>query len=152
MKKRACFFEISVLLYSSVKRCAHAAIAQLDRVTDYESVGRGFESLSPYQKQETPFGVSCFCFCRKGTRRSNANVRWTFTCRRSRRRQHLTGYFSKEIPRQRVASGIHQAEPGKQMPLIKNRDTAHKLRHGLIAAFRYNEIRSFYNTERSKSG
>ena len=28
----------------------HAPIAQLDRVTDYESVGRGFESLSAYQK------------------------------------------------------------------------------------------------------
>ena len=26
----------------------YAAVAQLDRVTDYESVGRGFESLSPY--------------------------------------------------------------------------------------------------------
>ena len=29
----------------------HAPIAQLDRVTDYESVGRGFESLSAYQKK-----------------------------------------------------------------------------------------------------
>ena len=27
----------------------YAPIAQLDRVTDYESVGRGFESLSAYQ-------------------------------------------------------------------------------------------------------
>ena len=27
----------------------YAAVAQLDRVTDYESVGRGFESLLPYQ-------------------------------------------------------------------------------------------------------
>ena len=27
---------------------AYAPIAQLDRVTDYESVGRGFESLSAY--------------------------------------------------------------------------------------------------------
>ena len=62
MKKWACFFEKTVLLYLSAKELAHAAIAQLDRVTDYESVGRGFESLSPYQKQETPSGVSCFCF------------------------------------------------------------------------------------------
>ena len=37
-----------MLLYSSAKELAHAAIAQLDRVTDYESVGRGFESLSAY--------------------------------------------------------------------------------------------------------
>ena len=28
----------------------YALVAQLDRVTDYESVGRGFESLPAYQK------------------------------------------------------------------------------------------------------
>ena len=28
----------------------YAAVAQLDRVTGYEPVGRGFESLQPYQK------------------------------------------------------------------------------------------------------
>ena len=33
----------------------YAPIAQLDRVTDYESVGRGFESLSAYQKNRYPF-------------------------------------------------------------------------------------------------
>ena len=32
---------------------AYAAVAQLDRVTGYEPVGRGFESLQPYQKAET---------------------------------------------------------------------------------------------------
>ena len=32
----------------------YAPIAQLDRVTDYESVGRGFESLSAYQKNRYP--------------------------------------------------------------------------------------------------
>ena len=45
------------------KSQGHAAIAQLDRVTDYESVGRGFESLSPYQKttqnQTILGGFSC---------------------------------------------------------------------------------------------
>ena len=52
-----------------LKRCAsisesqgHAPIAQLDRVTDYESVGRGFESLSAYQKSRYPFGCLDFCF------------------------------------------------------------------------------------------
>ncbi len=35
-------------MFQHVTRHAYAAIAQLDRVTDYESVGRGFESLSPY--------------------------------------------------------------------------------------------------------
>ena len=33
------------------KSQGHAPIAQLDRVTDYESVGRGFESLSAYTKR-----------------------------------------------------------------------------------------------------
>ena len=28
----------------------YALVAQLDRVTDYESVGRGFESLPSHQK------------------------------------------------------------------------------------------------------
>ena len=37
----------------------HAAVAQLDRVTGYEPVGRGFESLLPYQK-DIPFGMSFF--------------------------------------------------------------------------------------------
>ena len=32
----------------------HAPIAQLDRVTDYESVGRGFESLSAYHEKGYP--------------------------------------------------------------------------------------------------
>ena len=36
-----------MLLYLS--RLRHAPVAQLDRVTDYESVGRGFESLLAYQ-------------------------------------------------------------------------------------------------------
>ena len=30
------------------ERSAYAPVAQLDRVTDYESVGRGFESLLAY--------------------------------------------------------------------------------------------------------
>ena len=44
----------------------HAAIAQLDRVTDYESVGRGFESLLPYQERGS-FGFLFFVTA-KGTR------------------------------------------------------------------------------------
>ena len=40
----------SVLLYLSVQR-TYAPVAQLDRVTDYESVGRGFESLPAYQRR-----------------------------------------------------------------------------------------------------
>ncbi len=33
------------------ERSAYAPVAQLDRVTDYESVGRGFESLLAYHFQ-----------------------------------------------------------------------------------------------------
>ena len=56
----------------------HAAIAQLDRVTDYESVGRGFESLSPYQEARYPFGYLVFCcFRARDSNHLNARVRWT---------------------------------------------------------------------------
>ena len=51
MKNNACNFQIPMLLYLSALSGAHAPIAQLDRVTDYESVGRGFESLSAYHKR-----------------------------------------------------------------------------------------------------
>ena len=61
-----------------MKRCAnilqslrHAPVAQLDRVTDYESVGRGFESLPAYQNIGYPFrGGRCFFYqCKKDSRR-----------------------------------------------------------------------------------
>ena len=38
----------------------YAPVAQLDRVTDYESVGRGFESLLAYQAGH-PKGWPAFC-------------------------------------------------------------------------------------------
>ena len=44
-------FFAGVWYYTLALRKRYAAIAQLDRVTDYESVGRGFESLSPYQRR-----------------------------------------------------------------------------------------------------
>ena len=47
----------------------HAPIAQLDRVTDYESVGRGFESLSAYQKNRYPIRANGFSiYVEEGTR------------------------------------------------------------------------------------
>ena len=39
----------NICYYTLALASAYAPIAQLDRVTDYESVGRGFESLSAYQ-------------------------------------------------------------------------------------------------------
>ena len=45
-KNRACFFEKSMIIYFlRLKTIAHASVAQLDRVSDYESEGREFESL-----------------------------------------------------------------------------------------------------------
>ena len=43
------------------ERSAYAPVAQLDRVTDYESVGRGFESLLAYHKKQ-PFSPENGCF------------------------------------------------------------------------------------------
>ena len=34
----------------ALAKVRYAPVAQLDRVTDYESVGRGFESLPAYQQ------------------------------------------------------------------------------------------------------
>ena len=45
----------------ALERVRYALVAQLDRVTDYESVGRGFESLPAYQKGRYPFGYLLFC-------------------------------------------------------------------------------------------
>ena len=38
----------------------NAALAQLDRVFGYEPKGRGFESLTPYQKSRCPWGIGIF--------------------------------------------------------------------------------------------
>ena len=46
----------------ALERVRYALGAQLDRVTDYESVGRGFESLLPYQKPDTPLGCLVFLY------------------------------------------------------------------------------------------
>ena len=43
----------------------YAPVAQLDRVTDYESVGRGFESLLAYQKAGHPNGCPAFWYILK---------------------------------------------------------------------------------------
>ena len=36
----------------ALRNAVYAPVAQLDRVTDYESVGRGFESLPAYQERK----------------------------------------------------------------------------------------------------
>lgn len=44
----------------------YALVAQLDRVTDYESVGRGFESLPSHQESPTHFCVPGILFVQSG--------------------------------------------------------------------------------------
>ena len=60
----------------------------MDRASDSGSEGWGFESRPAYQKRRG-YGLSFFWYP-KGLELFDANVRWTFACRRSRRRQHLT--------------------------------------------------------------
>ena len=74
LKKSTCIFRNIVLIYLSALKSAYAPIAQLDRVTDYESVGRGFESLSAYHETDYPIWDNPFHFSQeKGTRRSKRN-------------------------------------------------------------------------------
>ena len=55
------------------ERSAYAPVAQLDRVTDYESVGRGFESLLAYQKAGCASAQPAFCICRR--KDANGDIR-----------------------------------------------------------------------------
>ena len=48
-EKKTCILKRSVLIYLSAMEARYAPVAQLDRVTGYEPVGRGFESLPAYQ-------------------------------------------------------------------------------------------------------
>ena len=43
-----------------------AAVAQLDRVPDSDSGGRGFESRQPYQQQASPQWDACCWYFRGG--------------------------------------------------------------------------------------
>ena len=97
------------------KELEHAAIAQLDRVTDYESVGRGFESLSPYQKQETPSGVSCFCFLAEGTRRSKCECPVDIRSIPARRNRHhnVTSPFRISCTGQRNINAFLMTKSGE---------------------------------------
>ena len=56
----------------------YAAVAQLDRVTDYESVGRGFESPQPYQALRSKrYALAPIFLCRRkpaGESRSHASI------------------------------------------------------------------------------
>ena len=62
-------------------------IAQLVSASDCGSEGRGFESHYPPHKKETSSFRMRFFLFDDGFEPSNATVRWTAACRRSRRRQ-----------------------------------------------------------------
>ena len=47
-KKVLAFHNYLCYYMQALERVRYALVAQLDRVTDYESVGRGFESLPAY--------------------------------------------------------------------------------------------------------
>ena len=59
MKKVLAYFQ-DVCYYILALIARYAPVAQLDRVTGYEPVGQGFESLPAYQKCRHPFGCLHF--------------------------------------------------------------------------------------------
>ena len=63
--KKVLAFSFYVCYYMQALEVRYALVAQLDRVTDYESVGRGFESLPAYQKSRYPFGYLLFCYAER---------------------------------------------------------------------------------------
>ena len=56
----------------------YAAVAQLDRVTGYEPVGRGFESLQPYQlvASDISLATSFFILLQSSSRAHSATPRF----------------------------------------------------------------------------
>ena len=62
-KKDLLFPKGCAIISKRVIRSVYAPVAQLDRVTGYEPVGQGFESLPAYQtnKEDTHSGVLFIC-------------------------------------------------------------------------------------------
>ena len=101
-----------MLQYFGTARAAYAAIAQLDRVTDYESVGRGFESLSAYQKSRYPIPDICFSFIPWDSKNQFATVRWTVAAAgepynlRSKLQRVPSAYRTKDKSRHQAVSAL----------------------------------------------
>ena len=55
-----------MVLYQTRYELQPALLAQLDRVTDYESVGQGFESLAAHHKKRQTFVCRFFILLKKG--------------------------------------------------------------------------------------
>ena len=58
-------------MYNNKALKSYALVAQLDRVTGYEPVGQGFESLPARQRKDETFGFRLFGFYGKVQRDSN---------------------------------------------------------------------------------
>ena len=76
--------KLCVIIYRQYEPCVknqYAPVAQLDRVSDYESEGHRFESCRACQKKRLAMQAASFCSCRnrcpgrKGTLRRNALTR-----------------------------------------------------------------------------
>ena len=59
-EKNACIYSQVVILYFGTNK--YALVAQLDRVTGYEPVGQGFESLQARHVKDVPFSGTSFIF------------------------------------------------------------------------------------------
>ena len=91
-KKVLAFLFFLCYYMQALERVRYALVAQLDRVTDYESVGRGFESLPAYQKDQIPFGIWSFCILVEewDSKDSIAICRWHIAATSSK----TGGYFN----------------------------------------------------------
>ena len=78
LKKRLAFCFRMCYYTLALEQVRYAPVAQLDRVTDYESVGRGFESLPAYHLTGYPKWDNLLnLYVRKRLEQSYATVRWT---------------------------------------------------------------------------
>ena len=50
------------IIHFAAKSCRHALLVQLDRVTGYESVGRGFESPTAHHTKKEPKQIALVLF------------------------------------------------------------------------------------------
>jgi hypothetical protein len=77
-------------LFLTPRQAAHGPVAQLDRVFDYESKGRGFESRRAHQANRHPFGCLFACASyggirtREGWSRKENDPVWSFLGDRAR--------------------------------------------------------------------
>ena len=117
------FFERIVLIYygsSEKEQCA--LIAQLDRVTGYEPVGRGFESLSAHQKIKRLFRQSLYFYPIRRIGMSSSHKTCMFLLRIDYIPKWISDYihFLAKMITCRLATdwiGCYKSRISKQFPL-----------------------------------